>query len=116
MVIILYDYLIIYSDEVYKNSIKAIDFKQFMTRTLGFEESTKLRFYKEICGEMIRLTGIQANSNGSYAFETLDGVEDINLIEIDVPNRIDHEIENEVLKIANIIAKKYAWIVDLRDE
>ncbi|WP_214629724.1 hypothetical protein [Paenibacillus agaridevorans] len=75
-----------------------------------------MRFYKEICGELIRLTGIQANSDGNYAFDTLDGVENINLIEIDVPSRLDFETENEIVKIANIIAKEYSWIIDLREE
>ncbi len=106
----------IYSDEGYRNSIKAIDFEQFMIRTLGFEQLTKLKLYKEIGGELVRFTGIQANSDGSYAFETLDGVEEINLIEIDLPERIDDEIESEILKIANTIANEYSWIIDLRDE
>jgi hypothetical protein len=44
-----------------------------------------LIYSKEIGGEVIKIMGIFANSQGNYAFDSLDGIEEINLIEIAIP-------------------------------
>ncbi|MCZ1265969.1 MULTISPECIES: hypothetical protein [Paenibacillus] len=110
----LYDYLQIYSDENYTKKVKNVDIEQFFTQSLVFKKISNLRFSKIIYGESVTATGILADSNGGYAFETLEGVEEINLIEIDIPLMIDSEIETEILEIANAIASKYSWIIEER--
>lgn len=110
----MYDYLIIYSEQ-YKKTIKTNDIEQFLSGSLGFTKVDCLRFSKKISGEIVIITGILANSNGGYAFDTLDGVEEINLIEIDVPARTNQEIEDTILQVANAIANEYSWIIDLRE-
>jgi hypothetical protein len=60
---------------------------------------------------IIRVQGILANSNGSYAFDTLDGVEEINLIEIDIPDPLDPETEEYIMEIANSIAREFSWCI-----
>ncbi|ULO08524.1 hypothetical protein H1230_06875 [Paenibacillus sp. 19GGS1-52] len=104
----------IYSEQ-YRTTIKTNDIEQFLSQSLGLTKVDRLRFSKEICGELIRITGLIANLNGSYAFDTLDGIEEINLIEIDLPVRTNKEIENTILQITNEIAKEYNWIIDLRE-
>ncbi|MDO3413397.1 hypothetical protein QWJ34_26850 [Saccharibacillus sp. CPCC 101409] len=110
----LYDYLQIYSDENYAKKIKTVDVEQFFIQSLRFKKISNLRFSKIIYDESVTATGILANSNGGYAFETLEGVEEINLIEIDIPLMIDSEIEKAILEIANAIASKYSWIIEER--
>ncbi|MCW3792045.1 hypothetical protein OM416_10660 [Paenibacillus sp. LS1] len=111
---LLYDFLQIYSDENYIKKIKTIDIEQFVTQSLGFKKISNLKFSKIIYGESVVATGILVNTNGGYAFDTLEGVEEINLIEIDIPLMIDIKIEKAILEIANTIASKYSWIIEER--
>ncbi|MDT9722832.1 hypothetical protein QVE09_28460 [Paenibacillus sp. ClWae2A] len=111
---LLYDYLQIYSDENYIKKIKTADIEQFLIQSLEFKKISDLRFSKIIYGESVTATGILANSNGGYAFDTLEGIEEINLIEIDIPLMTNIEIEKAILEIANTISSKYSWIIEER--
>ncbi|WP_429311216.1 hypothetical protein [Paenibacillus mucilaginosus] len=66
-------------------------------------------------GETICLTGIVANAQGGYAFDTLDGIQEINLIEIDVPMNTDEALEEELRQMAYAIASHSSWVVDERE-
>lgn len=112
----LYDYINIYSDEHYAGRIKTIDIERFFMNVLGFEKKSNLRFSKVISGEEVQATGYLANAQGGYAFYTLDGIEEINLIEIDIPFQMNMELEEFILAAAYQIAKHYSWIVDERRE
>ena len=111
----MYDYIMVYSDDQYQKTIQSFEIEQFCIIELGLIPISKLKFYKNIDGEEIIVTGILANSNGGYAFDTLDDVEEINLIEIDIPDKLTYEIEKEILDLSNAIASKFSWKVDLRE-
>ncbi|NGZ77713.1 hypothetical protein [Saccharibacillus alkalitolerans] len=111
---LLYDYLMIYSDEKYTKKIKAIEIEKFFIEILEFNKISNLKFSKMINDELIIATGLLAESEGSYAFYTLEGIKEINLIEIDIPQKMNIEIEESILEIANAIASKFSWIVDER--
>lgn len=111
----LYDYIMLCSDATYSGKIKTDVFEKYLLMTLNLRKDSSLKFSKELNGQYIRITGILANSYGNYAFNTLDGVEEINLIEIDVPSFIDDEIEKEILRIAFAIAKEFSWDIYNRD-
>lgn len=111
----MYDYVMIYSDAHYEATIPAREISQFLVDTLAFQKTSHLKFHKEIAGEIIRITGIQANSSGGYAFDSLEGVEEINLLEIDLPNHLSQELEDHVRATANRIASQFSWIIDLRE-
>ena len=111
----LYDYIILCSDDSYSGRIKTELLERYMMSDLGYSKIRSLTFVREYNGEIIRVTGIPANSNGSYAFDTLDGVEEINLIEIDIPRLTNEEIEMEIFKNACSIAEEFSWSVYNRD-
>ena len=71
-----------------------------------------MKFYKEIGGEVINITGIPANTQGNYAFNSLEGVEEISLIEIAIPWMINDNLEKSISDIVNAIVNEYSWIVD----
>lgn len=112
----LYDYISIYSDESYAGRIKTIDIERFFIEVLAFEKTDSLKFCKVVSGEPVSATGYLANARGGYAFDTLDGIEEINLIEIDIPLQMNMELEKFILAAAYQIAKRYSWIVDERRE
>lgn len=68
-----------------------------------------------ICGELVTAQGISANQKGNYAFDTLDDVKEINLIEIDIPQASTVQMEDEIKEIVYAIAEEFSWIVDLRE-
>ncbi|MGO4501102.1 hypothetical protein AB4114_35220 [Paenibacillus sp. 2RAB27] len=107
----MYAYISIHSED-YTKKIKSKVLEQYLITQLGFTTVSHLTFIKEFSGEYIRLTGIPANSNGNYAIDTLEGVEEINLIEIDVPMNLDDNLELEISGIANTIVKEFSWIID----
>ncbi|MEC0090878.1 hypothetical protein [Paenibacillus macquariensis] len=107
----MYDYISIHSEH-YTKKIKSKVLEEYLTSQLKFTTVSHLVFRKEVCGEFIRLTGIPANSNGNYAISTLEGVEEINLIEIDVPINMDDTLELVISDIANAIVKEFSWIID----
>ncbi|MBP1996698.1 hypothetical protein [Paenibacillus eucommiae] len=107
----MYDYISIHS-EMYFTKIESKLLEHYITSNLGFVKVSHLKFIKEINGQFVKATGIAANPNGSYAFNTLDGIEEINLIEIDVPSYIDEIIEQALSGIASAIAKEFSWIID----
>lgn len=112
----LYDYINIYSDEHYAGRIKTVDIERFFLDVLEFEKTSSLSFSKVVCGKEVRATGYLANAQGGYAFYTLDGIEEINLIEIDIPLQMNMKLEKFILATAYQIAKQYSWIVDERRE
>ncbi|SES87799.1 hypothetical protein [Paenibacillus sp. NFR01] len=65
---LLYDYLMIYSDEKYTEKIKTIEIEEFFIETLEFNKISSLKFSKVINDELIIATGLFADSEGSYAF------------------------------------------------
>lgn len=110
----MYDYTSIYSDETYSTCIKTAVIEEFLVKTLEFKKDSNLRFRKNIYGRTIILTGIYANSKGNYAFNSLDGIEEINLIEIDIPDDLNEEVEEAISNIVMAIAKEYSWCVEER--
>jgi hypothetical protein len=110
----LYDYISIFS-EGYSNKIKTKVFEEFIISHLKFEKVSNLIFTKKYDEATIRVTGILANSQGNYAIDTLENVEEINLIEIDIQSYINDHIENTILEITKAIANEYSWLVDIRD-
>ncbi|GGG00223.1 hypothetical protein GCM10010912_51380 [Paenibacillus albidus] len=107
----MFDYISVHSND-YTKKIKSMVLEQYLTRNVGFTKISHLTFCKEINGKLVRLTGIPANPDGSYAFNTLNGIEEVNLIEIDVPRYIDDTIELAISGIASSIAKEFSWIID----
>ena len=107
----MYDYISLYSDDKYSKKIKTEVFESYLSKSLGLKKDSSLKFSKEFNGINIRLTGIMSNENGSYAYDTLDGVEEINLIEIDIPDNVNAVVEKEITKIAFAIAKEFSWCV-----
>lgn len=107
----MYDYISIYSDDNYSRKIKTKVLEKYLLTKLGLRKDSNLKFSKDLNGVKILLTGILANENGNYAFDTLDGVKEINLIEIEIPNIIDTKIEYEITRLAIAIATEYSWCV-----
>jgi hypothetical protein len=111
----MYDYLKIYSDNHYEMKVKEEHIEQFLIKKLNFIQVSKMRFSIEINGELITATGILADSNGNYAFNSLDDLTEINLIEIDIPDRMNNDIEEEINNIANAIANEFSWLIEIRE-
>ncbi|MCD1261411.1 hypothetical protein B5M42_021655 [Paenibacillus athensensis] len=107
----MYNYISIHSND-YTEKIKSAILEQYLTRNLNFEKVRHLIFCKEFQGERIWLRGILADRDGNYAFHTLDGVEEINLIEIDLPVSISGMLAQEIEIIAVAIARELSWIID----
>ncbi|WP_240632989.1 hypothetical protein [Paenibacillus montanisoli] len=53
-----------------------------------------------------------ADKIGNYGFNTLDGIEEVNLIEIDLPRYIDDMLEQTITEIAIAIANEFSWEID----
>ncbi|GFZ76122.1 hypothetical protein GCM10008018_22090 [Paenibacillus marchantiophytorum] len=107
----MYAYISIHSED-YSKKIKSKVLEQYLTSMFGFATVSHLVFIKKVSGEFIRITGISANSNGNYSIYTLEGVEEINLIEIDVPMKLDDTVELAITDITNAIVKEFSWIID----
>lgn len=107
----MYDYISIHSYD-YTIKIKTEVLENYLTRSLGFTKIRHLKFVKEVNGEFIHLTGISANLDGSYAFNTLEGIEEVNLLEIDLPRYTNDIIEKAISEIAVQITKEFSWIID----
>lgn len=109
---LLYDYISIYSDPNYIGRVQTIDIEYFFLTELKFDKIRNLRFSKMIQGELVIATGILAKPNGNYSYDTLDEIEEINLIEIDIPFHMTIELQASILKIANQIAQTFSWHID----
>ncbi|KQX51395.1 hypothetical protein [Paenibacillus sp. Root444D2] len=107
----MYYYISIHSDD-YTQKIKSEVLEHYLQEKLGFTKVRHLVFIKEINGEIVEITGIPANPNGGYGFNSLDGIEEINLIEIDLPRDIDEILEHSISEIAILIAKEFSWKID----
>lgn len=107
----MYYYISIHSTD-YTKQIDSNVLEYYLTCNLGFTKVSHLRFIKEIYGEIVEITGIAAKPNGGYAFSTLEGIEEVNLIEIDLPRNINDILEESISEIANSIAKKFSWMID----
>lgn len=108
----MYDFISIYSDTLHSKYIRTVVFEKYLLSDLKFNKESNLKFFKEIGGEVLRINGIPANSQGNYAYDSLEGVEEINLIEIAVPWKITGDSEKKVIDIANDIAKQFSWMID----
>lgn len=81
----MYDFISICSDRIYSKKIRTEQLDEYILLNLQFTKESNLIYSKEIGGEVIKIMGIFANSQGNYAFDSLDGIEEINLIEIAIP-------------------------------
>ncbi|MFB6362581.1 hypothetical protein ACFCP7_00790 [Paenibacillus elgii] len=87
----MYDFISIYSDTLHSKYIRTEVLEKYLVSNLKFNKESNLMFFKEISGEIIKINGIPANSQGNYAYDSLEGVEKINLIEIAVPWKIEDD-------------------------
>ncbi|MDK8179551.1 hypothetical protein [Paenibacillus sp. UMB4589-SE434] len=108
----MYDFISICSDRLYSKKIRVNQLDEYIVTILQFTKKSNLIYIKEIDGEVIRIMGIPANSQGNYAFDSLDGIEEINLIEIAVPWSINDVLEKKITDLANAIAKDFSWMID----
>ncbi|SDW22047.1 hypothetical protein [Paenibacillus sp. CF384] len=107
----MYYYISIHSDD-YTKKVKSKVLEQYLIHILEFEKASHLTFFKEIYGELIKIRGITSDNDGNYGFDTLEGIEEVNLIEIDFPNYINDILEQTIAAIATAIAKEFSWIID----
>ncbi|MGO4374375.1 hypothetical protein [Paenibacillus sp. 2TAB19] len=107
----MYDYISIHSDD-YTKKVTSKNLEHYLTCHLGYEKVSHLTFYKELHGDPIRVRGIPAELDGSYAIYTLDGFEEVNLIEIDLPRSISDILEHAITGVAISISKEFSWIID----
>ncbi|WP_409345899.1 hypothetical protein [Paenibacillus sp. MBLB4367] len=107
----MYDYISIHSDD-YTKKVKSRILEQYLINNLGFEKVSHLTFCKKLHGEKIRLRGIPAGLDGNYAYDTLEGIEEVNLIEIDLPSYINDILEHAISNVAIAISKEFSWIID----
>lgn len=108
----MYDYISIHSMD-YSKSVKTEVLEQFVVETLGFEQTGPLRFSKALYGAHVGLKGLSANSNGSYAYYTLEGIEAVNLVEVILPaTKIDEPLERAITGLVMAIAGEFGWCID----
>lgn len=107
----MYDYISLYSDDNYSKRIKTEVLEGYLLKSLNLRKEGSLKFSKELNGIRIILTGIMADTDGNYAFDNLEGIEEVNLIEIEIPDNINKKIEDEITRIAFDIAGEYSWCV-----
>lgn len=107
----MYDYVSIHSKN-YAEKVKAEILEKFLVGNLGFEKISHLKFSKELCGEWIGITGISASLEGNYAFFTLEGIEEVNVVEIDLPESVNKNLERVISDIAVAISNEFAWVID----
>jgi hypothetical protein len=110
----MYDYISIHSDK-FTSFIKTDVIENFLKSNINCTKQSTLVFTKELNGCSIIIRGIKANSQGGYAYNTPDEFSEINLIEIDIPEHSDADLEAEILKIAQEIANRFLWKIDLRE-
>ncbi|WP_245583897.1 hypothetical protein [Paenibacillus terrigena] len=108
---LMYDYISIHSDD-YTKKVKSKILEQYLISNLGFEKVSHLIYCTELHGERIRLRGIPAGLDGNYAYDTLEGIEEVNLIEIDLPSCISNILEHPISNVATAISKEFSWIID----
>lgn len=107
----MYGYISIHSDD-YTKKVNSRILEQYLISKLGFEKVASLIFSKELYGERIWVTGIPADPNGNYAFNTLDGIDEVNLVEINLPRSINNNLESVITGIAIAISNELSWYID----
>ncbi|MEK4854209.1 hypothetical protein NST04_30535 [Paenibacillus sp. FSL H7-0756] len=108
----MYDYISIHSID-YATSVKTEVLERFVVQTLGFEKTGPLQFSKALYGAHVGLKGIAANPDGSYAYYTLEGVEEVNLVEVILPTtKIDAPLERAITGLVMAIVDEYGWCID----
>lgn len=107
----MYDYISIHSND-YSKTVSSKFLEQYLIDNFEFEKISSLTFCKELYGERIILRGISAQLDGSYAYDTLEGIEEVNLIEIDVPVQIHEALEHAISTLAVAVSEQLSWIID----
>ncbi|MFC4322007.1 hypothetical protein [Litchfieldia salsa] len=110
----MYDYISIHSDKL-ESFIETEVIENFLEFNLMCTKLGTLEFIKDIGEYSIYIRGINANSQGNYAYNSSEKFKEINLIEIDIPNKSNDAVEAEILKIAQKISNEYLWEIDLRE-
>ncbi|MEK3834206.1 MULTISPECIES: hypothetical protein [unclassified Paenibacillus] len=106
-----YDYISIHSAG-YAKTVRTEVLVRFIVQTLGFEQTGPLQFSKRLHGTHVGLKGISANSDGSYAYYTLEGIEEVNLVEVILPAMMDEQLEHAITGLAMAIADEFGWCID----
>lgn len=110
----MYDYISIHSAG-YAKTVRTEVLERFVVGTLGFEQTGPLQFTKTLHshGAHVGLKGIAANADGSYAYYTLEGVEEVNLVEVILPaTMIDEPLERAITGLVMAIVDEFGWCID----
>ncbi|WP_340022015.1 hypothetical protein MHI24_23920 [Paenibacillus sp. FSL K6-1096] len=107
----MYDYISIHSMD-YAKTVRTEVLERFVVQNLGFEQTGPLQFTKALDGAHVGLKGIAANADGSYAYYTLEGVEEVNLVEVILPAMIDEPLEGAITGLVMAIVDEFHWCID----
>lgn len=107
----MYDYISIHSAG-YAKTVRTEVLERFFISSMGFDKICPLSFSKAFHGTHIGVKGISANSDGSYAYYTLEGIEAVNLVEVMLPAMIDEQLEHAITALAMAIADEFGWCID----
>ena len=110
----MYDYISIHSVK-FASFIKTDEIEKFFVLKLKCRKLCALIFTKELGKSSITIRGIHADPQGNYGYDSSDVLNEINLIEIDIPENIDISVETEIMKFAKKISKEFLWEIDLGD-
>ncbi|MEK4008621.1 hypothetical protein [Paenibacillus sp. FSL H3-0333] len=106
-----YDYISIHSAG-YAKTVRTEVLERFFISTMRFEKIGPLSFSKALHGAHIGVKGISANSDGSYAYYILEGIEAVNLVEVILPAMMDEQLEHAITGLAMAIADEFGWCID----
>ncbi|OMG01591.1 hypothetical protein BK146_05875 [Paenibacillus sp. FSL R7-0333] len=107
-----YDYISIHSAG-YAKTVRTEVLERFFISTMRFEKIGPLSFSKALHGAHIGVKGISANSDGSYAYYTLEGIEEVNLVEVILPaTKIDEPLERAITGLVMAIVDEFHWCID----
>ncbi|WP_339313187.1 hypothetical protein [Paenibacillus sp. FSL M7-0896] len=106
-----YDYISIHSAG-YAKTVRTEVLERFFISTMRFEKIGPLSFSKALHGAHIGVKGISANSDGSYAYYTLEGIEEVNLVEVILPVMMDKQLEHAITALAMAIVDEFHWCID----
>ena len=111
----MYDYAELYGNKNYSEYLQIEDFNSLFLNLPNTEKRSNASFFWKVEEYMIRIQGIECDSNGNYSFNADSHFKRLNLIEFSLPEYFDYSHEEAVCAFISEIAEKIGWEVNWRD-
>jgi len=108
----MYDYISIRKDTRYSEAVPVKVIAEIAEPISDIEKVGNVAYAINIGKFKLLIKGILASSEGNYSYNSDEEFDEVNLIEIEIPQGSESIYEEQILRVAKIFAENLGWEIE----